>query len=180
MTKSIDAPLFNLVHLDVSDNHLHVIHAYVLSGFPNLKSLNLSGNGLHTVSTSAFALPALESLDLSRNALPSAGVHLFETSPKLSEINLGSNGMSRLNDGTFGHLTKLAILDLSHNSLMRIEDNVFVGMNISHLDLGYNNLRKIPSLPLRKLTAVRTLVLDGNPMHTLGNFTRQNSKAQLG
>ena len=98
------------------------------------------------------------------------GVHLFETSPKLSEVNLASNAISRLNDGTFGHLTSLSLLDLSHNSLMRIEDNVFVGMNISHLDLGYNNLRKMPSLPLRKLTAARTLILDGNPLHFLGKL----------
>jgi Leucine-rich repeat (LRR) protein len=70
LSKSVDAPIFSLVHLDLSDNHLHVIHAYVLSSFPGLKSLNLSGNGLHTVSQSAFALPALQTLDLSRNKLP--------------------------------------------------------------------------------------------------------------
>ena len=168
LSKSMDSPIFSLVHLDLSDNHLHVIHSYVLSGFPNLRSLNLSGNGLHTVSGSAFSLPALETLDLSRNQLPTVGVHLFETSPKLTEVNLASNAISRLNDGTFGHLTSLSLLDLSGNSLMRIEDNVFVGMNISHLDLGHNNLRKMPSLPLRKLTAARTLILDGNPLHFLG------------
>jgi len=168
LSKSIDSPIFSLVHLELSDNHLHVIHAYVLSGFPNLKSLNLSSNGLHTVSVSAFGLPALETLDVSRNSMPTIDVHLFETSPKLSEVNLAFNTISRLNDGTFGHLTSLSVLDLSHNSLMRIEDNVFVGMNISHLDLGYNNLRKMPSLPLRKLTAARTLILDGNPLHSLG------------
>ena len=107
------------------------------------------------------------------------GVHLFETSPKLSEVNLASNAISRLNDGTFGHLTSLSLLDLSHNSLMRIEDNVFVGMNISHLDLGYNNLRKMPSLPLRKLTAARTLILDGNPLHFLGKFLLRVLKFQV-
>ena len=67
----------------------------------------------------------------------------------LSEVNLASNTISRLNDGTFGHLTSLSLLDLSHNSLMRIEDNVFVGMNISHLDLGYNNLHKLPDALIR-------------------------------
>ena len=43
---------------------------------PNLKSLNLSGNGLHTVSVSAFGLPALETLDLSRNSMPTIGAVL--------------------------------------------------------------------------------------------------------
>jgi Leucine-rich repeat (LRR) protein len=107
------------------------------------------------------------------------GPHLFETSPKLSEVNLASNAFSRLNDGTFGHLTSLNLLDLSHNSLMRIEDNVFVGMNISHLDLGFNNLRKTPSLPLRKLTAARTLILDGNPLQTLGKTRHPPRKNSL-
>ena len=41
-------------------------------------------------------------------------------------------------------------------------------MNISHLDLSFNNIRKMPSLPLRKLTSARTLILDGNPLQVLG------------
>ena len=60
LSKSVESPIFSLVHLDLSENHLHVIHPYVLSGFPSLKSLNLSNNGLHTVSTSALSLPSLE------------------------------------------------------------------------------------------------------------------------
>ena len=58
----MDSPIFSLEHLDLSGNHLHVIHPYVLSGFPSLKSLNLSNNGLHTVAATAISLPALESL----------------------------------------------------------------------------------------------------------------------
>jgi hypothetical protein len=30
-------PLFNLVHVDLSVNHLHVIHPYVFAGFPSLR-----------------------------------------------------------------------------------------------------------------------------------------------
>ena len=86
LSKSIDSPIFSLVHLELSDNHLHVIHAYVLSGFPNLKSLNLSGNGLHTVSVSAFGLPALETLDLSHNSMPTIGrTRLMTNSGVLSQ-----------------------------------------------------------------------------------------------
>ena len=58
----MDSPIFSLEHLDLSGNHLHVIHPYVLSGFPSLKSLNLSNNGLHTVAVTAISLPALEAL----------------------------------------------------------------------------------------------------------------------
>jgi hypothetical protein len=44
---------------------------------------------------------------------------------------------------------------------------VLVGMNISNLDLGFNSLRKVPSTSLRKLTAAKTIVLDGNVFPTL-------------
>ena len=65
--------------------------------------------------------------------------HFFDSSPHLSEILLARNRLSRVNDGTFGLLTRLALLDLSHNSLMRLEDNVLVGMTVHHLDLGGNS-----------------------------------------
>ena len=146
---------FSLEHLDLSSNYLHVLHPYVLTGLPSVRSLNLSGNALHTVANSAFSLPSLEMLDLSGNMLEVIERDLFETSPKLNEINLSRNKISRLNDGTFGLITHLSILDLSRNSLIKIEDNVFVGMNITHLDLGFNALRRMPDMPLRKLTAVR-------------------------
>ena len=69
LTKSTKeyAPLYELVHADFSVNHLHVIHPYVFSGFPSLKTLNLSHNVIHTMAATAFSLPALQTLDLSRN-----------------------------------------------------------------------------------------------------------------
>ena len=69
LTKSTKeyAPLYELVHADLSVNHLHVIHPYVFSGFPSLKTLNLSHNVIHTMAATAFSLPSLQTLDLSRN-----------------------------------------------------------------------------------------------------------------
>lgn len=66
--------------------------------------------------------------------------HFFDSSPHLSEILLARNCLSRVNDGTFGLLTRLALLDLSRNSLMKLEDNVLVGMTVHHLDLGSNSI----------------------------------------
>ena len=58
------------------------------TGFPNLESLNLSCNVLHTVSDSAFNLPGLLTLDLSGNQLGVVQKSFFSSSTKLSEINL--------------------------------------------------------------------------------------------
>ena len=81
ISKSTDdyQPFFNLIYIDLSDNAMHVIHPYVFSGFPNLKMLNLSGNVLHTISTNAFSLPSLETLDLARNQLGIMHPNYFAT-----------------------------------------------------------------------------------------------------
>ena len=100
-------------------------------------------------------------------------------SPRLSEIDISHNGVSRLNEGTFGMLTRLSVLDLSHNSLLIIESNVLVGMNVTNLDFGYNSLRRPPTLPLRKLEFTKTLILDGNPFEVLGEGDISNIRAEF-
>ena len=74
---------------------------------------------------------------------------------------------SLFSEGAFSLLEDFQILDFSHNSIMGIDDNTLVGINTSLLDLGHNNLRKIPTLAFRKMTAVRTLVLDANLFQAL-------------
>ena len=76
-------------------------------------------------------------------------------------------------------LTRLSVLDLSHNSLLIIESNVLVGMNVTNLDLGYNSLRRPPTLPLRKLEFTKTLILDGNPFEVLEEGDISNIRAEF-
>ena len=78
-------------------------------------------------------------------------------------------------------LTHIKIIDFSHNAIMKIEDNALVGVNTSYLDLGFNSLRSIPTLSLRKLTAATTIVLDGNLFTVLetGSIYRQDNKPHI-
>ena len=76
-------------------------------------------------------------------------------------------------------LTRLSVLDLSHNSLLIIESNVLVGMNVTNLDFGYNSLRRPPTLPLRKLEFTKTLILDGNPFEVLQEGDISNTRAEF-
>lgn len=170
------SPLAELSSLDLSSNNIQVLHSFVFVGLPSLRLLNLSHNSLHTISSGAFVLPKLQVLDLSHNALAEAEQHLFDTSPGLNTIRFSHNKISRLLDGTFSHLVNLPILDFSHNSIMGIEDNTLVGINTSFLDLGFNSLRKVPNLALRKLSHVTTLVLDGNLFQTLETGCIHNIK----
>ena len=76
-------------------------------------------------------------------------------------------------------LTRLSVLDLSHNSLLIIESNVLVGMNVTNLDFGYNSLRRPPALPLRKLEFAKTLILDGNPFLVLEDGDISSIRAEF-
>ena len=70
-------------------------------------------------------------------------------------------------DGAFSLLEDFRVLDFSHNSIMGIDENTLVGINTSHIDLGYNNFRKMPNMAFRKLKMVTNLILDGNLFQTL-------------
>ena len=74
---------------------------------------------------------------------------------------------NHFSEGTFSLLSKIELLDFSHNSIMKIDDNTLAGMDVKKLDLSHNNLRKVPTLSLQKLTKVSKLLLDDNLYRTL-------------
>ncbi len=39
---------------------------------------------------------------------------------------------------------------------------MLAGLNVSHLDLSDNALRRVPTLALARMTTAKTLLLDGN------------------
>ena len=69
--------------------------------------------------------------------------------------------------GTFSVLSELESLDLSHNSIMKIDDDTLAGMKVSHMNLGYNKLRQVPTLALQKMTNVDTSILNNNLFQSL-------------
>ncbi len=48
-----------------------------------------------------------------------------------------------------------------------IESGVLAGLNVTHLDLSDNSLRRVPTLALARMSLARTLLLDGNPLRAL-------------
>ena len=67
-------------------------------------------------------------------------------------------------------------LDFSHNSIMKIDADTFVGMEVGILNLAHNSLMKVPSLALKKLTKVTELVLDRNLFTSLEEGDIHNVK----
>lgn len=153
--------------LDLSANSLHILPAFAFRDLSELRVLNLSCNGLHSIAPSALALPRLAVLDLRRNRLAVLKPHFFSDAPALRELYLSENALSRvpalvLPGGV------LHVLDLSANHIIRVEEAAFDGVNVTRLlDLGRNALRRVPNAALRRLGAVRDLVLSDNPLGAL-------------
>ncbi len=61
---------------------------------------------------------------------------------------------------------------------MRIESGVLAGLNVTHLDLSDNALRRVPTLALARLSEARTLLLDGNPFPALESGSLRGAPAE--
>ncbi|KAJ1530614.1 hypothetical protein ONE63_005494 [Megalurothrips usitatus] len=153
-------PLLRVV--DLSANSLHTLAAFAFRDLSELRVLNLSLNGLHSIAPSALALPRLRVLDLRRNRLAVLKPHFFADAPALLELYLSDNALSRVPALV---LPTLHVLDLSGNHIIRVEEAAFDAVNVTRvLDLSRNALRRVPNAALRRLGAVRDLVLSDNPL----------------
>nr|CAD7452145.1 unnamed protein product [Timema tahoe] len=86
------------------------------------------------------------------------GVELSNRLRSLSRLDLSSNKITRIDDGTFSPLNRLAHLDLSHNQGMLVENKGrgFKGLEDSLLYLGLANcsMGSVPELPLHGLRSL--------------------------
>ncbi|CAG2063857.1 unnamed protein product [Timema podura] len=86
------------------------------------------------------------------------GVEISNRLRSLSRLDLSSNKITRIDDGTFSPLNRLAHLDLSHNQGMLVENKGrgFKGLEDSLLYLGLANcsMGSVPELPLHGLRSL--------------------------
>lgn len=158
--------------LDLSFNHISRLRsdwtAVRLSG---LRSLLLSHNALHFVSSEAFLqVRRLRYLDLSSNALTYLDEFVFEPLPHLEVLMLYDNRISRIDRMAFSGLLGLQRLYLSHNRVNHFPLDLLKDRNrldkLRLLDISSNQIR---TLPLAELQALPTwlkesIYFHGNPL----------------
>ncbi|XP_055773785.1 extracellular matrix protein 2-like isoform X1 [Salvelinus fontinalis] len=134
---------------------------------PELKSLSLEGNSITIIPVGAFnGIPNLESINLGKNRLTTAGIapHTFK------EIYLENNLIEEISDSVFNQTTNLNVISLRHNRLeeSRIAPLAWINhKNLESIDLAYNRLYLVPSYLPRVLVH---LVLVGNQIERIPGF----------
>ncbi|XP_064873196.1 leucine-rich repeat-containing protein 19 [Oncorhynchus nerka] len=106
-------------------------------------------------------------LILSNNfiALSSADEAALKNYSNLIELHLDGNLLTVLPGKLFEAMSKLEVLDLSHNNISRVEPKALAGLvNLRELDLSYNRLQSLPLHLLDDLKKLSILRLAGNTL----------------
>ncbi|KAG5892583.1 hypothetical protein JTB14_036792 [Gonioctena quinquepunctata] len=144
---------------------------YPVKGFPRtLEELRINDIDRCAVDVGIFRLSKLKVLDLSSNSIEFIPEEL-NALPNLKELNLSYN---RLHNGTLrqwgwmsGNLSKsLLLLDLSHNELAVLPNQICKLHQLQTLNLNFNILRALPA-GLGNLKNLKTLSAANNNITSL-------------
>lgn len=154
----------NLKWLKLNCTHLEWVPSQV-SQLNNLESLTIARNNLVTLHGELSRISKMKVLNcrhnqLTREAIPGS---FFSNNKDLLVLDLSHNNLQEIPEEV--ELNKqLLVLNLSHNSIESLPTSLFINLNeLLHLDLSSNQLETIPP-QLRRLIHLQTLVLNHNPL----------------
>ncbi|XP_066404536.1 leucine-rich repeat-containing protein 66 [Molothrus aeneus] len=143
-----------LKHLNLSNNLISELTLTTCTNLPNLETLNLSGNAIHTLTLEMPApahgskkysivdrlLPALKVLSVERNNLNTVprGLGLLQS---LQTVHMSSNAIQQIDPKDFQNCSQLKDIDLRNNKITKIHPDAFRDLNkLQVVDLRENAL----------------------------------------
>lgn len=125
--------LRRLQHLNLQHNNISEVNGEMLTGLLSLHTLNMSYNNINELSSQMFFNSRqLREILLQKNDLYELPRGLFHQLAELIVLDLSQNLLSSLyiNNETFSGLIRLRVLNLSHNSLTRLDAKSFHDLHI--------------------------------------------------
>lgn len=177
----------NLTYLDLSFNKIDLAYDHAFKELQKLQVLDISYNphyfqafGITHNLNFLKNLPALRVLNMSHNSISTLTTKMM-CSKSLAELQFTNNDLGTLwkeRDDSyktlFTNLTNLTILDISHNRISKIPDNVYeyLPRNLTVLCISHNSLTDFKWAKLRCFNRLEILDLSSNQ---LTNMTGINS-----
>ncbi|CAG9794150.1 unnamed protein product [Diatraea saccharalis] len=134
--------VIKVVHLD--NNRIKKLDTNSFRGMRFLRRLFLNDNQISDVGRGTFtSVTRIGTVDLARNKITKVDYQMFQAVKYAELINLAENNIKHIESQAFTDLY-LAVVNISHNALSRIEPGAFQNCNnMTLLDLSYNNLTDI-------------------------------------
>lgn len=154
--------LSRLTHLHLANNDLNSLHDSALTSVNEVLVLDLSHNKLRQSPLALKSLSKLQTLDLSFNGLETLSNASFLDLSSLWRLQLNNNNVRNVSKDTFAKLDSLQILDLSSNILTSVEEGSFDdNQKLRALRLDANSLTSIQGL-FGKLNTLMWLNVSSN------------------
>lgn len=164
--------------VNLSNNKLVALPPDLFQSPRRVEQIILQNNVLTVLAPGLFeGLDALKVLDLSRNELTSMYIKRdsFAGLKELVILNLGFNRLSKIDHHVFRNLYKLKSLNLQHNSIEMINDNVFSDLKeLQVLSLSYNKLKIIERNYFSELYVLNQLFLESNQIEEINDRAFEN------
>uniref|UniRef100_A0A3Q3JBU5 Toll-like receptor 22 n=1 Tax=Monopterus albus TaxID=43700 RepID=A0A3Q3JBU5_MONAL len=172
LTASVSSTMFTLciyvTELDLTQNHIQIIHVNAFRSLPGLRILNLSQNKLSSVPVAIRNLPTLRELNLSANNISRLGCDDFANQTMLRQLSLYNNMISALNECVFKDLIRLQVLKLQTNHINKLNGAFQRHLpNLRQLYLNVNQLTNIKYGEFKGLHSLQNLSLHDNQIETL-------------
>jgi Leucine-rich repeat (LRR) protein len=152
--------LSGVEYLSVGHARIRWIVPGALTGFTNLKVLELPGNYLNcrSILRGIFdAVPQLQTLNMNSNQFVSLEHDFFKDLPQLTSLELRYNQIQYVRLHAFRGLNHLAMLDLSHNALQSLEGGMFehIASSLQSLNLEGNLIYVVAQATFNNMSSLR-------------------------
>ena len=171
--------LTRLTTIRLDDNQITTIPANAFNTNRLLTDLSLYRNAIHTIDAGAFThLNQLQQLKLFHNSLTTLGVHsdTWGGLTNLTNLDLSHNQITDIRFSTdHSSLSQLTWLDMEDNRMSLLVRNTFRGLRkLKYLNFNQNPLRAIRGAPFKKVRRLRYLSFN------IGNVTTLSSRLLRG
>lgn len=138
----------NLKELDLSLNKISSLESSTFEGAECLESLDLSFNIIEDIPTGIFhKLTKLKILFLSYNKIRNIDESTFSSLTQLSQLKLGNNDIKVISPNLFSQNNQISVLELNDNQITNVAESIQHLNKLWFLDLSRNSLTKLESYP---------------------------------
>ncbi|XP_068617354.1 toll-like receptor 7 [Battus philenor] len=163
--------LRRLTQLFLQNNKINELPGDVFSDLLALKVVNLSENAINYLPENLFQnTREIREIYLKNNELEILPKRIFNRLEQLLVLDLSANKLKsdHIEDETFGGLIRLIVLDLSHNAIVRIAQNMFKDLFfLQILNLSNNTIGHIEDNAFLPLFNLHSLNLGQNKLNTI-------------